>query len=218
MAGEIDPKQVLRRQGRSCLTPLNFMEFLSLHRDCEDSHLARASSLTAHELEIATDPEIIDIRTMVYAVMAEIHRMRAFVRLAPLGEKVLYGQLEPEHDTGERVAEILARRFPETIIVLGNRKESWVAFLKGRNVLRARGEGLTMTVKKLEKLLGGAGQGQTLEELWKTYYQSQYTPERRNMKLFHQHMPKKSLRKAGLVVENEPDGCTTLDDFVDEDG
>ena len=214
MTSEADPKRALHRQAGSCLTPSNFMEFLPLHRDCEDSHLALAITFTAHELEIATDPRLIDIRTMVYAVMAEIHRMRAFVRLAPLGEKVLYGQLEPEHDTGERVASILARRFPGSIIVLGNRKESWVALHLGRGVHQAKGAGLRATVEHLKEMLGGREMSKDIDQLWKTFYHSQYIPERRNMKLFHQHMPKKSLRKAGLVVENEPDGCTILDDFA----
>jgi len=154
---------------------------------------------------------------MVMAVMAEVHRMRAFVRLAPLGETVLYGQLEPEHNTGERVVAILAHRFPGTVIVLGNRRESWVALYKGRGVHHARGAGLRTTVERLRGLLGGEEMNRDVEQLWKTFYHSQYIPERRNMRLFHQAMPKKSLRKAGLVVENDPDGCTTLDDFV-EDG
>ena len=218
MAGARDPKRALRRQGRSCLTPQNFMDYLSLHRDCEDSQLARASGLTAHELEIATDPGLIDLRTMVYAVMAEVNRMRAFVRLAPLGEKVLYGQLEPEHNTGERVAGILAHRFPGTIIVLGNWRESWVALHLGRGVHHARGAGLRATVERLKELLGGREMNKDVGQLWKTFYQSQYTLERRNMKLFHQAMPKKSLRKAGLVVELAEDGCTTLDDFVEGTG
>ena len=208
------PSQLARQRG-GCMTPNNFMDYLVLHQDCEDSDLALACRHTANDLESTADPRLIKIRKMVYSVMAENYRLRGFVRLSPLGEKLLYGFMEPRHKIGPRVAASFAYRFPRTIIILGNRRESWVALYNGGRVQHASGKGLNTTVEQLKELLGEEDKARTVEELWKTYYQSQYTPERRNMRLFSQRMPKKALKAAGAVAELTEDGCTSLDDFVD---
>ncbi len=211
---ETDPMRALRKTGpAACTVPANHLEYLGYHKNCEDRHLALAARYRPQEIEASPEPALIELRKMIYATMAETHRMRAFVRLAPLGEEVLHGFLEPEHKTGAKITAILARRFPMTIILLGNRRESWVCFFKGKGVLHAHCGGLNTTVERLKGLLGGEEMGKDVEKLWNIFYHSQFTPRRRNMKRFHQAMPKKSLKKARLVTENDPDRCTTLDDF-----
>ena len=100
--------------------PEDFLHLLSLHKDATASLLDRASRLCPEDLDISTDPKVIRIRHMVSSVLGEMHGMRGFVRLTPLGKRVLYGYLKPQHDVGARVSVLLARRFPGTIIVLGN--------------------------------------------------------------------------------------------------
>ena len=213
VSGEI-PKALLRQGGGCGLTPENFVDYLPMHKGSEDRHYLLGSKLTANEVESSQDPAVIELRGLVKEVRTEIYRMRGFVRLAPLGEQVLYGFREPEHRIGPNVAGRFAYRFPKTIVVLGNRRESWVAFYGGGSVLYAGSGGLNATVDRLRELLGVENLAKNIEELWQTYYQSQYTPGRRNMRLFHHHMPQKSLRKTGAVAEQTEDGCTTLDDFL----
>ena len=79
------------------------------------------------------------LRKMVYAVMGEVHRMKAFVRLKPLGSQVLYGYLKPRHRIGGHVSDHFARRTPGIIVVLGNGSESWISALPGgQNYARSR--------------------------------------------------------------------------------
>ena len=62
--------------------PDNFLYYLSLHEDCNERLLARAEDLTAGDVEVSQHPEVARIKKMVYAVMGEVHRMKAFVRLS----------------------------------------------------------------------------------------------------------------------------------------
>jgi len=207
-------KRNLRRQPNAHRTPENFIPFLRLHRDCSEEHVMIAREFTADDMESTPDPEIIEIRRMIYAVTTEIHRMKAFVRLNQLGDAVLYGTMRPEHRIGERVSAHFAFRFPRTIIVIGNRKESWVAFYNGGRVQHTRGGGLAETVEEIKGKLGEPSAGEDVSGLWDTFYHSQFTPRRRNMKRFNRMMPKKSLEAAGLVTEKRQDGVRTLDEYL----
>jgi hypothetical protein len=61
--------------------PENFLFYLSAHESCTERLLARALDLTAKDVEISPDPEIVRVRKMVNSVRMEIHRMLGFVRL-----------------------------------------------------------------------------------------------------------------------------------------
>ena len=100
--------------------PKKFLHYLSLHKDSSPSIMNFASTIPYEELDVSDDPEVIKIKKMVNSVMAEIHLMRGFVRLKPVGETILYGYLKPQHDIGPIVCYFLSKRFPGTIIVLGN--------------------------------------------------------------------------------------------------
>lgn len=194
--------------------PEDFLRLLSLHGDCTASLLERAAPLRPSDLEFPTDPELVRIRKMVYSVVGEFFAMCGMVRLKALGDFALYGYLKPRHDVGPDVCAFLAGRFPGTIIALGNSARSWTALYKGQKVSHATGTSLESTIESLKALLscpGGTG-GEPVERLWETYYWSQYAKERRNLRQFHQFMPKKYLVASGLKVESNT-GCASLDDF-----
>lgn len=194
--------------------PENFLFYLSAHEQCTEKLLAKAKDLTAEELEISQKPEIIGMRRMVYSVRTEIHRMRGFIRLKPLGANVLYGYIKPRHKIGNYIAERFARKNPGAIIVLGHSSESWISLCpidEGR-IICGHGEGLTESLEKIKSALGCSEDGEDAEAIWNIYYQSQYCPERRNIKAFHRRMPGKALASAGLKIEQNKNG-KTLDDF-----
>ena len=52
-----------------------------------------------------------------------------------------------------------------------------------------------------------------MDGLWQVYYDSQYCPERKNLKSFRQRMPKRDQNAAGLrLIQNKIDA--TLEDFL----
>ena len=160
---------------------------------------------------------------MVNAVMGEVHRMKAFVRLKPLGSQVLYGYLKPRHRIGEHVCDHFARRTPGIVAVLGNGSESWVSLCREGRIMRDHGRGMNETLERLRSALGlpeddtDADNSNindlNLDDLWQVYYDSQYWPEKKNLTVFHQRMPRRDQDAAGLrVVQNKKE--ITLDDFL----
>jgi probable DNA metabolism protein len=182
-------------------TPENFMEYLSAHRDCTEELLDDARMLSVEDLETGTDPKTVKIRRMVSAVRLEIHRMRGFVRLVPLADDISCGYMEPEHDTGRFIAQSLAHRFPNTEIILGNDQHTWRSRYSAEGMTYSEGAGMRETMEELEKYANSLSQKSDTEKLWRTYYISQYSPERKNLTLFKKHMPEKHMDAAGLLME-----------------
>jgi probable DNA metabolism protein len=203
--------------------PEDYHYYLSRHLDCNERLLARARGFTPKDLEISTDPDAIRLRKMVSAVMGEVHRMLAFVRLKPLGSQILYGYLKPRHRIGEHVSEHFARRAPGIIIVLGNGSESWISLCREGRIMRDHGQGMADTLERLRQALGlpeedtdaynSSISDLNLDDLWQVYYDSQYCPEKKNLAVFHQRMPRRDQDAAGLrMVQNKKE--VTLDDFL----
>ncbi|MCX6675903.1 MAG: DUF4130 domain-containing protein [Methanothrix sp.] len=194
-------------------TPENFLLYLSFHENCSQRQLCMAKDLKPLELEMSCDPEMILLRKMVYAVMSEMHKMEAFVRLKPFESYALYGYLKPKHKIGACACDHFARRNPGTMIMLGNSKESWISLLSGGKIQHDHCGSLPQILDRLKSGMEGRDDSEKAEEIWKVYYDSQYSSERRNTALFQSRMPKRYLKCAGVGLERNP--CdTSLFDFV----
>jgi len=195
--------------------PDNFLYYLSLHEDCNGRLLARAEDLTAGDVEVSQHPEVARIKRMVYAVMAESHRMKAFVRLSFLGTSVLYGFFKPRHKIGEQICDHFARRNVGIIVVLGNGSESWISLFREGRIWRDHSGGMAETLEKLKSALHCTEDESNVESLWQVYYDSQYCPERKNLVAFRRHMPRRDQEAAGLrLVQNKKNA--TLEDFLSD--
>ncbi len=207
--------------------PEDYHYYLSMHENCSERLLAKARLFAPRDLEISTNPEAIRLRKMVYAVTGEVHRMLAFVRLKAIGSQVLYGYLKPRHRIGEHVSDHFARRSPGIIAVLGNGSESWISLCLEDRIMRDHGKGMAETLDRLKSALdctrnspnmdnpnaGNLNAGSlNVDDLWQVYYDSQYCPERKNLAVFHQRMPRRDQEAAGLrLVQNKKE--VTLDYF-----
>ncbi|MFZ2470964.1 MAG: DUF4130 domain-containing protein [Methanothrix sp.] len=198
--------------------PDNFLYYLSLHKDCNERLLARAEHLRTEDVEVCIHPDAASIKKMVNAVMGETHRMKAFVRLQPLGTQVLYGFLKPKHKIGEHICDHFARRNAGIIVVLGNGSESWISLCRDGRIWQDHGMGLNESLEKLKKTLHEKEKEtdlpvQDARGLWQVYYDSQYCPDRKNLTAFHKHMPKRDQQAAGLrLMQNKRNA--TLEDFL----
>ena len=150
---------------------------------------------------------------MVNSVLGENHMMKAFVRLKPQGEKVLYGYMKPQHDVWLLVSAFFAHRFPGTVIVLGNNTKSWVTIYDGNTMRHSQAKSLTSTLKELEEIFGESDVEEP-KELWDTYYWSQYRPEAKNTKYFKHNVRQKHMKAVGLHADTDS-GLTTLDQFTE---
>ena len=198
--------------------PENFLYYLSLHEDCNERLLARAGNLTPEDVEVCIHPEIARIKKMVFAVMGEAHRMKAFVRLQPLGARVLYGFFKPRHKIEEHICDHFARRNAGIIVVLGNGSESWISLCREGRIWRNHSGGMAIALEKLKSALHESEEetdlrNQDIEGLWQIYYDSQYCPERKNLSAFRRQMPRRDQDAAGLrLVQNKKNA--SLEDFL----
>jgi probable DNA metabolism protein len=193
--------------------PEDFIYYLSLHEDCNERLLARAEDLTAGDVEVSQHLEVARIKRMVYAVMGEVHRMKAFVRLSFLGTSVLYGFFKPRHKIGEQICDHFARRNAGIKVVLGNGSESWISLFREGRIWRDHSGGMAETLEKLKSALHCTEDESNVESLWQVYYDSQYCPERKNLVAFRRHMPRRDQEAAGLrMVQNKKNA--TLEDFL----
>ena len=193
-------------------TPANFMKYLSLHESCTHTHLSYASGKCARDIELATDRMGVTVRTMVSAVRKEAHMLRGFVRFTSLGDHVLYGYLRPRHAVGPLVAEVLAHRYPNQVIVLGNAYRTWLALYTREGYHHATGAGLDSTVEKIKDLLGSDEEA-SFKDVWALYYESQNREERRNLPYFQKNMTKTLVRSARNTIEKNTNGAT-LDPYL----
>ena len=218
----------------------DLLRLLAAHRDSNDRLVARARTLSPEEVEASKDPQVLRIRRMALAVRGEVCRMRGFVRLAPLGDRVLWGRISPHHDVGFEVADFFARRFPGKIIVLGDKKRSWSSLYSDGAILHEVGGGLSITLAEISRIMGlkfeggekdekedmvesKAEMGQHNEEdgkrhgvaadLWSVYYQSQDVPRKAGGRRYGGRISRRALRSAGLDTE-KGGGSARLQDFI----
>ena len=137
---------------------------LAAHRDSNDRLMGRAKTLSPEEMEGSTDPEVLRIRRMALAVRGEVCRMRGFIRLAPLGDRVLWGRISPHHDVGFEISDFFARRFPGKLIVLGDGRRSWSSLYAGGALLHQEGCGLAATLAEISGIMDLSAEGGEEEE------------------------------------------------------
>jgi len=191
----------------------NYMKYLACHCSCNNSLYAYASKLSPKDIDNAKSAKISKIRSMISSVRLEIHRMRGFVRLAPIGENVLYGYLKPRHNIGDQVAGILAHRCPNTILVLGNSSRSWISLYTKNGLSNIEDGPLDRVIEELGYEARTHDEKESIESLWQSYYDSQYRPERRNHKYFRANVTLTSMRSAKLKTEGKFTK-TSLDDYM----
>lgn len=193
--------------------PTNYICILKLHEKCTDALLREVSGICPRDIEFSTDSFRICVRKMVNSVLSENHMLKAFVRLKPQGEKVLFGYMRPMHNVWQMTGTFFAKRFPGTIIVLGNNTRSWISFYDGKVLKHSKGESLAKTLTALESTIEDSKTTDP-SALWNAYYWSQYRTEAKNTPYFKHNMPEKYTNAAGIRAETDSGG-TTLDQFFE---
>ncbi|MEM6848553.1 MAG: UdgX family uracil-DNA binding protein [Pseudomonadota bacterium] len=144
-------------------------------------------------LKVATDPDIARAETMAKNVRRCSHKMKAFVRFRstadPDGGERFVAWFEPEHHTLDLTAGFFERRFAgmRWSILTPDRSAHW------------DGAHLTMA--------GGASKdvapdGDSNEDLWRTYFGAIFNPARLKVQTMQSEMPKrywKNMPEAALI-------------------
>ncbi|MFO8110228.1 MAG: DUF4130 domain-containing protein [Thermoplasmata archaeon] len=177
------------------------MKFLKANDNVTQGDIELAKKIDKGDLHTATDENLLRIRHLIREVGRELHSMKGFVRFKHAGKKLKYGYMKPEHEIGSMISGWFANRFPGVVIVLGNKKESWVSIRIDEGVEYVEGGDLKSTVRELAEMLG-VEEVKDFEDLWEKYYKSQYAEERKNIELFKKNMPTKYRNRAQNITEN----------------
>jgi probable DNA metabolism protein len=161
-----------------------------------------------HELmEVATDPDVIDVAAMAKAVRRDEHKMHAFVRFREIGRERdarYVAWFEPEHYIVELAAPFFARRFADM---------PWSILTPD---LCAHWDGAAISfspaVSKSE-----APSWDRLEETWRRYYATIFNPARLKVKAMQTEMPRKywrNLPEASMIKPLIAGAARTTDAMI----
>lgn len=215
------------------LTVQRIIEAARRHKDSSEDFIQKAYNLMQkypHEITTGVSELGKIIKKRANAVEFEIYKLGCYVRLEPYPEMVLVGDIEPEHRTGDLVAEWLAKRFKQFIMVIFTEDDYYVATKRDEVKTIPNYEGNKKEIVTQIRNLASRAYDSRLDEdfiqlngdeLWKEYYKTQYLSQRLNLKAYHRDIPKYMFNKAKMNIEKEFfDQVTdttrknkTLDDF-----
>ncbi len=183
------PVQALTSAGTATYSvPLQFLELarqVACHRRGDRWHLLyrvlwRLTHGESHVLKMITDDDIYSLYELQKSVSRDVHKMKAFVRFRkvedPSGRDVFIAWHRPDHRIVRLAAPFFARRF---------RAMDWTILTPDESVTwdqreLAYGPGATAA---------DAPDGDSLEELWKTYYASIFNPARVKVAMMKRELP-----------------------------
>ena len=191
------------------------------HKDYSESLVIAVSRQPEEMVEAKATAEARKLYNMHRQVWCEIHRIESFTRLKTSPKGILYATIKPEHKVEDIVVWFFSARFPLFIIAIESKGRCYVASDSKisiinkplANVVSSIEEGLIEN--KILSDISDYNMGANGEDLWNTFYETQYIKERRNKRYFHKSMPRKILRNTGLGMELRGSiGTRKLKDFV----
>ena len=131
-------------------------------------------------LKVATDDDVYSLHEMQKSISRDVHKMKAFVRFRKVvnsaGRDLFIAWHRPDHRIVRLAAPFFARRFPEML---------WTILTPDESVSWDRQE----LIYGPGAPISDAPDGDTLEELWKTYYASIFNPARVKVAMMKREMP-----------------------------
>ncbi len=196
---EVEPDATLEEVEGTFNVPAQFVELAKiaiLHRNHERFALLYRLLWRLrgnHDLlEVATDPDVAEVKAMAKAVRRDEHKMHAFVRFREVGRENkshFVAWFEPEHHIVALAAPFFASRFADMpwSILTPDACAHWDGHVIS----------ITEGVSKSQ-----APTEDRLEETWRSYYASIFNPARLKVKAMQTEMPKKywrNLPEASLI-------------------
>ena len=147
---------------------------------------------SAHDVtEHYGDATVHELHRLARQVGREVHRMHAFVRFQRTTDDLYYAVVDPDFNVLPLIGEHFQRRYAaQRWVVYDSRRHYGIHYdLTEIQYVTFDAE----NHRRLEQLPKDAleGEEEKYRALWKDYFRSVNIPERRNMKLHLQHVPKR---------------------------
>lgn len=134
--------------------------------------------------------DILDIAKICKSVGREIHRMHAFVRFEKLQDEVFFSKIEPDFNVLPLILKHFKNRYQDQKWMIFDLKRHYGIFYDMNEVdFFYPDEIPTKDFRKTENLLHE--EEVAYQKLWQRYFFKTNIPERKNLKLHHQSLPKR---------------------------
>lgn len=137
------------------------------------------------------DDTVLQLQQIDKKMGREVHRMHAFVRFQKTKDEIYYAVIEPDFDVLPLITRHFEKRYPaQTWLIYDTRRHY------GMYYDQTKTEAITFAEKDHLQLRQCSSaileeKETTYQEAWQTYFSSTNIPERKNMKLHLQHVPRR---------------------------
>ncbi|QDP85753.1 DNA metabolism protein [Chryseobacterium sp. SNU WT5] len=134
--------------------------------------------------------DMMDIAKITKSISREVHRMHAFVRFEKLQDEVFFAKIEPDFNVLPLIISHFKNRYQDQKWMIYDLKRQYGIFYDLKEVqFFEPGREQTKHFKKTENLLHE--EEMQYQKLWQRYFFKTNIPERKNLKLHVQSLPKR---------------------------
>ena len=183
-------KENLGKEGLSILMKVYFSENPELERLILSAIRYSIKNPTQNILQDFANEDIMDIAKICKSMGREIHRMHAFVRFEKLQDEVYFSKIEPDFNVLPLSVKFFKDRYQDQKWMIFDLKRNYGVFydLKEMDFFYPT-ENQHHEFKKIENFLH---EDETkYQKLWQRYFFKTNIPERKNLKMHHQMLPKR---------------------------
>ncbi len=145
---------------------------------------------TANILQNFGDLDMMDIAKITKSISREVHRMHAFVRFEKLQDEVYFAKIEPDFNVLPLIVTHFKNRYRDQKWMIYDLKRHYGIFYDLKEVqFFEPGSEQTSQFKKTENILHE--EEIQYQKLWQRYFFKTNIPERKNLKLHVQSLPKR---------------------------
>lgn len=139
------------------------------------------------------DDTVLKIQQIDKMIGREVHRMHAFVRFQQTKDDIYYSVIEPDFNVLPLIIDHFEKRYPAQNWLIYDSKRFYGMFYDQQ---KANTEAITFDANhhnNLRQLSSHILEEKEVayQQAWKVYFKSTNIPERRNMKLHLQHVPRR---------------------------
>lgn len=137
------------------------------------------------------DDTVLKLQQIDKKMGREVHRMHAFVRFQQTRDDIYYAVIEPDFNVLPLITDHFEKRYPaQTWLIYDSRRHYGMFYDQEKTEAITFAEEDHLHLRQLSPSILEQGET-TYQEAWQTYFNSTNIPERRNMKLHLQHVPRR---------------------------
>lgn len=180
----------LGKKGVSQLLSVYFSENENLERLILSTVSACIKNPKENVLNNFADVDMMDIAKITKSMSREVHRMHAFVRFEKLQDEVYFSKIEPDFNVLPLIITHFKNRYRDQKWMIYDLKRHYGIFYDLNNVqFFEPALEQTQQLKKTENILHE--EEIQYQKLWQRYFFKTNIPERKNLKLHVQSLPKR---------------------------